>query len=232
MKTPAPRNAASGPATRPEPAAAPKQRGRPRSFDREAALESAMEVFWERGYDAASLNDLTEAMGINPPSLYAAFGDKEQLYLAAVEMYRVKRVEELRGALASEPTARGAIEHAMRGAATEFAKHDGPSGCLLTMSTNCSTVSEAVQATLAKKRSAARDLIRDRIAQGIAEGDVPASTDASGLTDFIMTVFAGMAMQARDGAGRKVLLGAVDNAMRAFPEVARKAAKRKSIAAA
>ena len=81
--------------------AAPKKaRGRPRSFDCEAALESAMQVFWEKGYDAASLTDLTEAMGINPPSLYAAFGDKERLYLAAVEMYRVKRVDELRRALA------------------------------------------------------------------------------------------------------------------------------------
>jgi len=207
-----------------------KPRGRPRSFDREQALESAMEVFWRKGYDATSISDLTEAMGINPPSLYAAFGDKEKLYLEAVEYYRVQRGENIRHVLAEEPTARGAIEKALKGAVEEFCRRDSPSGCLLTMSTGCSSVSDGVQQVLVRKRLMARERIRERIQRGIEEGDVPASADPQALAEFIMTVFAGMAMHARDGATRKSLNATVDSAMRAFPEVQKK--KKKSGAAA
>ena len=209
-----------------------KPRGRPRSFDREQALEQAMEVFWRKGYDATSIQDLTEAMGINPPSLYAAFGDKEKLYVEAVEYYRAQRGEHVRQILAEEPTARGAVEKALRGAVAELCRRDSPSGCLLTMSTGCSSVSDGVQQMLVRKRLMARERIRERIQRGIDEGDVPASTDALALAEFVTTVFAGMAMHARDGASRKSLLATVDNAMRAFPEVARKASRRKAIAAA
>ena len=205
-----------------------KQRGRPRAFDREQALEQAMEVFWRKGYDATSISDLTDAMGINPPSLYAAFGDKEKLYLEAVEYYRVQRGENVRQVLASEPTARGAIEKAMKGAVDEFCRRDSPSGCLLTMSTGCSSVSDGVQQVLVRKRLMARERIRERIERGIEEGDVPASADAGSLAEFITTIFAGMAMHARDGASKKVLLATVDNAMKVFPEVQRKGSKKKS----
>ena len=211
----------------PVPAAAPKPRGRPRSFDREQALESAMEVFWRKGFDATSISDLTEAMGINPPSLYAAFGDKEKLYLEAVEYYRVQRGENIRQVLAEEPTARGAIDKALRGAVNEFCRRDSPTGCLLTMSSGCSSVSDGVQQMLVRKRLMARERIRERIQRGIDEGDVPASADPAALAEFITTIFAGMAMHARDGATRKSLLATVDNAMRAFPEVQRKAPKKK-----
>jgi|RhiMethySRZTD1v2_1073278.scaffolds.fasta_scaffold00195_48 AcrR family transcriptional regulator len=203
-------------------AAAPKPRGRPRSFDREQALESAMEIFWRKGFDATSITDLTEAMGINPPSLYAAFGDKEKLYLEAVEYYRVQRGEHIRQVLAEEPTARGAIDKALRGAVSEFCRRDSPSGCLLTMSTGSTGVSDGVQQMLVRKRLMARDRIRERIQRGIEEGDVPASADPLALAEFITTIFAGMAMHARDGATRKSLLATVDNAMRAFPEVQRR----------
>src|SRR5688500_20409695 len=105
MKSPprpaAPRNAAPGPDGAPR-----KPRGRPRSFDREAALDAAMEVFWRKGYEASSISDLTDAMGINPPSLYAAFGDKERLFMAAIERYSAERGESRPYACA--PTARGA----------------------------------------------------------------------------------------------------------------------------
>ena len=217
----------------PETKAPPRPRGRPRSFDREAALDAAMQVFWQKGYDAASLHDLTEAMGINPPSLYAAFSDKENLYCEAVELYRIKRGEHIRKVLAEEPTARAAIERSLREAAVEFCRRDAPSGCLLTMSSNCSTVSEAVQASLAKKRAMARDALRQRIQRGIDEGDVPASVDAGSLADFFMTIFAGMATLAKDGASRKMLTASVDGAMRAWPEAEAEAKpKRKSMAAA
>ena len=214
-------------AAAPEALAPRKPRGRPRSFDREQALEQAMEVFWRKGFDATSIQDLTDAMGINPPSLYAAFGDKEKLYLEAVEYYRVQRGQHVREVLDSEPTARAAVERALREVVTEFCRRDAPAGCLLTMSTGCSSVSLGVQQILAKKRSMARDRIAERIERGIREGDVPASTDALALAEFVTTVFAGMAMHARDGASRKSLLATVDNAMRAFPEVQRKGAKKK-----
>ena len=216
----------------PEAEAPRKPRGRPRSFDREQALGQAMEVFWRKGYDATSIQDLTEAMGINPPSLYAAFGDKEKLYLEAVEFYRVERGEHVRQVLAEEPTARGAVEKAMRSAVAEFCRRDSPAGCLLTMSTGCSSVSDGVQQMLVRKRLMARERIRERIQRGIEEGDVPASADALALAEFITTVFAGMAMHARDGASRKSLLATVENAMRAFPEVVRKGSKKRSTAAA
>jgi AcrR family transcriptional regulator len=209
-----------------------KPRGRPRSFDREQALEQAMEVFWRKGYDATSISDLTEAMGINPPSLYAAFGDKEKLYLEAVEFYRVQRGEHIREVMASEPTARGAIEKALREAVSEFSRRDCPAGCLLTMSTSCVGVSAGIQQTLAKKRAMGRDRMRERIRRGIEEGDVPASADPQALAEFIMTVFAGMAMHARDGASRKALNATVDSAMRAFPEVVPRASKKRPTAAA
>jgi AcrR family transcriptional regulator len=209
----------------PEAQPARKPRGRPRAFDREQALEQAMEVFWRKGYDATSISDLTEAMGINPPSLYAAFGDKEKLYLEAVEYYRVQRGENVRNVLASEPTARGAIEKAMRGAVDEFCRRDSPAGCLLTMSTGCSSVSDGVQQMLVRKRLMARERIRERIQRGIEEGDVPASADPAALAEFITTIFAGMAMHARDGASKKALLATVENAMRAFPEVQRRKKK-------
>jgi AcrR family transcriptional regulator len=214
-----------------QPKAAPRPRGRPRSFDRESALRAAMQVFWQKGYDAASLHDLTEAMGINPPSLYAAFSDKENLYCEAVELYRIERGEHIRRVLAEEPTARSAIERSLREAAVEFCRRDAPSGCLLTMSSNCSTVSAAVQASLARKRAMARDALRQRIQRGIDEGDVPASVDAGALADFFMTVFAGMATLAKDGASRKMLTASVDGAMRAWPEAETKP-KRKSMAPA
>jgi AcrR family transcriptional regulator len=215
-----------------ETQAAPRGRGRPRSFDRGAALEAAMEVFWHKGFDATSIQDLTAAMDINPPSLYAAFGDKETLYLEAVEFYRVQRGEHIRQVMAEEPTARGAVERAMREAANEFSRRDSPAGCLLTMSTSCSNVSAGVQATLMKKRAMGRERMRERIERGIAEGDVPASVDAQALAEFIMTVFAGMAMHARDGATRKALNATVDAAMAAFPPVANAGKKKKKPIAA
>jgi len=208
-----------------------KPRGRPRSFDRREALGRAMEVFWRKGYEATSVQDLTEAMGINPPSLYAAFGDKEKLFLESVECYRAERGERIRRILAEEPTARGAIERAMRESVADYARRDVPPGCLLAVSANCASLSEAVRQDLARKRATMRESVRARIQRGIEEGDVPASADPLALAQFVSTVFAGMAMQARDGASRKLLTATVDNAMRAFPEVQGRVPRKASRAA-
>src|ERR1700712_4580858 len=161
------------------PAAPAKPRGRPLSFDRDAALETAMNVFWERGYEAASISDLTAAMGITPPSLYSAFGDKERLFLEAIERYALGPGGILPRALAEEPTARGAIQRLLEEAAEELTRPCHPKGCLGVMAaTNCSVAAERVQSALAKRRAAAEEGIKARIQQAIDEGEIAADNNA------------------------------------------------------
>jgi AcrR family transcriptional regulator len=205
-----------------------KPRGRPRSFDRESALAAAMEVFWEKGFEGASVAELCSAMELNPPSLYSAFGDKEKLFLEAVERYSSNnRVSCPYG---DEPTARGAVEKMLTYAAHEFTEtSEHPRGCLMMMaSTTAANSSEALQKWIAQKRAAARDNLRGRIKQGIEEGDVPSASDASALADFYFTILTGMALQAREGVSRRSLLATVAQAMSLFP----KAQKKKLAAAA
>jgi len=197
---------------------AAKPRGRPLSFDREAALEQAMHVFWERGYEAASIADLTAAMGITPPSLYTAFGDKEKLFLEAIERYALGPGSAGPRALAEEPTARGAIQRWLHEAAEELTRPCHPKGCMVVMAaTNCSVAAEHVQTALAKRRAGAMAALKARIEQAISCGEVPADTDAQALSNFFSTVYQGMSMQAKDGATHSSLLATVDAAMRAWP---------------
>src|SRR5882672_2997601 len=129
-------------------------RGRPREFDREAALERAIDVFWRHGYEATSVSDLTAAMGVNPPSLYAAFGDKEKLFLEAVERYQQQRRQSVAKVFDEAPTAKEAVHRMLRDAARELACSSHPRGCLLVMSdTNCSDASAHVQSDLAHRRA-------------------------------------------------------------------------------
>jgi AcrR family transcriptional regulator len=201
-----------------QPKAPPKPRGRPLSFDREVALEQAMHVFWERGYEAASISDLTAAMGITPPSLYAAFGDKEKLFLEAIERYALGPGSGGPRALAEEPTARGAIQRWLHEAADELTRPCHPKGCMVVMATtNCSVAAERVQTALAKRRAAAIANVKARIQHGIDSGELPPGTDAKTLSNFYSTIYQGMSMQAKDGATRTSLLATVDAAMRAWP---------------
>lgn len=190
-------------------------RGRPRSFDREQALERAMHVFWMHGYETASLADLTAAMGINPPSLYAAFGDKEQLFLEAVGRY----LETLRtgwAVLHQAHTARDAIGRLLDWTAGLMTQSRGPRGCLLMMSTtNCS--SRTVRDAIAELRSIGEAQIRECLQRGIEQGEISAGVDAAGLAKFFVTVIMGMSMQARDGATRENLLEIASVAMRSWP---------------
>jgi len=201
----------------PKPAKVRRPRGRPRSFDRDAALDSAMEVFWEKGFEAASLSDLTKAMGINPPSLYATFGDKEKLFLEAIERYRGNQGEAC--PYAAEPTARCAIEKLLTDLAIEFTDTGHPRGCMMVMAaTTSSGTSAAFQQALARQRDEGKAHLKARIQQGIKDGDVAPDTDAGALANFCQAIIAGMSLQARDGASRKTLLGMVETAMRAWPE--------------
>ena len=203
------------------PSKAPrKPRGRPLSFDRDAALETAMHVFWERGYEAASISDLTSAMGITPPSLYTAFGDKEQLFLEAIERYALGYGSAGARALDEEPTARGAIERWLLEAANELTQPCHPKGCMVVMAaTNCSAAAERVQDALLLRRTEAIANVGRRIQGGIDSGELPSDTDAQDLANFYATIYQGMSMQAKDGATHESLMATVRTAMRSWPRV-------------
>lgn len=206
---------------------APKARGRPLSFDRQEALDKAMHVFWERGYEAASIADLTAAMGITPPSLYTAFGDKEHLFLEAIEAYGKGPGGFAARALAEEPTARQAVQRLLEEGAEELTRDCQPHGCMMVMSTtNCSVAAEHLQAALAKRRALYVRQMQDRIQRGIDEGELPPDTDAHDLANFYAMVYQGMSMQAKDGASRESLLASVRLAMRSWPATAVHGLKR------
>lgn len=222
----APRGGDTARALAPVPA---KARGRPLSFDREAVLDKAMHVFWEHGYEAASIADLTAAMGITPPSLYTAFGDKEHLFLEAIEAYGKGPGGFGARALAEEPTARGAVQRLLEEAADELTQDCHPLGCMMVMAaTNCSVAAEHVQAALAKRRAVAVESMQARIQCGIDEGELPAHADAGALANFFAMVYQGMSMQAKDGASKRALLASVALAMRSWPDARPKPARAAS----
>jgi len=197
--------------------ASPRKSGRPLSFDREAALEQAMLVFWRRGYEASSLAELTDKMGISPPSLYAAFGDKKQLFLAAVERY-MARSEASAETIRDAPSARDAVHALLHGAAIGDTQRGKPAGCLLASgAANCSAPSHDVQAAMAKLRAKLERALRERIAAGVERGELSPDTDAATLAAFYMSIRNGMSTQAQDGAKRERLVAIADAAMRAWP---------------
>jgi AcrR family transcriptional regulator len=206
-----------------------KPRGRPRSFDREAALDAAMGVFWEKGFEATSITDLTAAMGINPPSLYAAFGDKEKLFLESVERYAASQGDPC----PEVDTARESIEGYLTYKADLLGGAGHPKGCMFMVALfTAANTSPALQKFLQDKRMESRERMRLRIKQGIEDGDVPPGTDAAALADFYSVIMTGMSQQARDGASRKALRATVERAMMVFPPVVKGARKRRENQAA
>jgi AcrR family transcriptional regulator len=195
------------------------KRGRPRSFEKEAALERAMVLFWERGYEATSMDDLTAAMGISPSSLYATFGGKEQLYRAAIERYVAGPGGYIGRIFAEEPTAQGAVRRLLEAAAHELTRKDRPAGCMVSLAvTHCSPDAEPVQASLRELRHVSRGLLKTRIERSIEAGELGRDTDADALATFYVTVLQGMSVQARDGASPESLLAIGEAAMRAWPD--------------
>jgi AcrR family transcriptional regulator len=192
-------------------------RGRPRSFDKDRVLDAALRVFWEKGYDGASLSDLTEAMGINRPSLYAAFGDKEALFRQVLERYERGPVAYMEEAL-NEPTGRGAVERMLKGTVCVLTRPQSPHGCLLVQGAlACGDESSAMRKELATRRSAGEVALRKRLKKAKEDGELPATADPADLARFYMAVMHGMSVQAAGGAGRAALESVAETALRAWP---------------
>lgn len=192
--------------------------GRPRSFDRDAALEKALTLFWTQGYEATSVADLTAAMEIAPPSLYAAFGNKEKLFLESVARYGALYGTFTARALAEEKTARLAVERILTEAARLYTLPDQPPGCfVISGATNCSPASASVEEALRKMRIANEGRIRTRIEAAIADGELAHDTDAEALADYVGAIMQGMSQHARDGATRERLEAIAGLALLAWP---------------
>jgi AcrR family transcriptional regulator len=180
--------------------------GRPRSFDRDAALAVAVEQFWRSGYAETSIASLTAAMGVTPPSLYAAFGDKQRLFAEASEAYAARTFAAVDRA-AGQPTARETVEQVLVDTAHAHAAPGTPPGCLM-----------MTEPRLAGQREVVRRMLVDRLERGVRDGDLPAGTDAEGLATFLMAVLRGMSALARDGGTLDDLLGIARTALVVVPE--------------
>ncbi|WP_430253193.1 TetR/AcrR family transcriptional regulator [Neorhizobium sp. DAR64872/K0K18] len=183
-------------------------RGRPRAFDREAVLGRAMRLFWERGYAATSISDLTEAMGIGAPSLYATFGSKALLYAEAIEQYQKQYENWTWSGFLTAPTARAAVERLLMDSAavlTGSCSEGDPLGCMVTLS----AVQNEGQAHLGDLVIAARNRslmrLKDRLSAAVVGEEIDAAVDIPALARYIVTVQNGMSIQARDGASRSEL---------------------------
>jgi AcrR family transcriptional regulator len=197
-------------------------RGRPRAFDRDAALRTAMELFWRHGYEGTSVKMLTEALSITPTSLYAAFGAKDDLFDAAIELYDSPGTTPTDHGLAVAPT-RQAIETVLRANADAYTDPATPGGCMVVLSAvNLGAGHDHVGRKLAERRR--RDLrkLEDRVERGIAEGDLPSTLDAGLAAGYVQTVLHGLSVQARDGCTRERAHAIVDVAMAGWDALVRR----------
>lgn len=195
-------------------------RGRPRSFDRDAALRRAMELFWTQGYEGTSVGDLTRTLGISSPSLYAAFGSKQQLFREAIALYGDHEGSATHRALREQPTARAAVEAMLRDNARAYAEPGTPTGCMVTLAAPVgSPASAAISDDLAERRRSTCGDLCGRLARSVEEGDLPPGTDVGRVAGFYYAVLGGLSLQARDGADAEALEGVVDVAMAAWDAV-------------
>lgn len=180
-------------------------RGRPREFCLDAALAAALGVFWSKGYEGASMAELTHAMGITKPSLYAAFGNKEQLFRKALELYETEKLAYTREAL-RQPTARAIAEHIMRGAIDAQTSSCDPKGCLGVIgAVACGAEAESIKAEVIKRRESSSAALVERFRQAQRDGDLHDHVEPEALAQYLYTILQGMAVQAGAGATREDL---------------------------
>jgi AcrR family transcriptional regulator len=197
--------------------ASPKM-GRPRGFDPDAALDRAMHVFWNKGYEGASLSDLTKAMRINRPSLYAAFGNKEQLFRKALDRYSEGPGASVREAL-NRPTARAVVEKMFRAAIDMVTNPRAPAGCFMVQGAlACGDAAHSIRQEVSSRRAAGEARLRRRLQRAKKDGDLPANTDPADLARYIVTVMHGMAVQRAGGATRAQLIRVMKRALEAWPK--------------
>ena len=194
---------------------APK--GRPREFCTDKALAAALRVFWSKGYEGASMADLTEAMGITKPSLYAAFGNKEALFAKALDLYEAEKLAYTRTAL-DKPTAKGVAEAILRGALANMTGKNEPHGCLGVISSMaCGAEAEPIKAAVLERRASSQRAVVERFLRAKEEGDLPAHVDAQALTGYLFAILQGLAVQAGSGASCEALGRVVDTSMMVWP---------------
>lgn len=194
---------------------APK--GRPREFCTDSALAAALRVFWSKGYEGASMTDLTEAMGITRPSLYAAFGNKESLFRKALDLYEREKMDYVGIALA-KPTAREVAETMMRGALENQTSSCEPRGCLgVITSVACGQEAESIRLEVLERSQVAKRALIARLERARTEGDLPAHVDVEGLTGYLYAILQGMAVQAGSGATRADLERLIETSLMVWP---------------
>lgn len=196
----------------------PLPRGRPRSFDRDTALERAMALFWSRGYDGVSLDDLLKAMGkISPPSFYAAFGSKDALFQEVLQRYMERVGNRIRQALEVSPV-RAGVEGMLTTAVDAFLSNEAAPGCLVSLAaTNCTRTNKQAHDQMRSMRCEGGEMIRRRLVRAVNEGDLPPRLPLAEIAGFYATFVQGLSLQARDGASRSDMLSAVRCAMAAWP---------------
>ena len=191
--------------------------GRPRSFDPEKALEAALWVFWKKGYEGTAISDLTAAMKMNRPSIYAAFGNKEALFRKALDRYNAQMTSYTAEAL-KEPTARAVAERLMVGTADLLSCPENPKGCLMVQGAlACGEEADPIRKELIARRATGEAALRERFERARVEGDLPPEADSADLARYVMAVMHGMSVQASGGASREELQGVIDLSMRGWP---------------
>lgn len=200
-----------------ESAAAPAQKGRPRGFCTETALAAALRVFWTKGYEGASITDLTEAMGITRPSMYAAFGNKESLFRHALDLYEREKLDYTRCAL-DAPTAKGVAERLMRGGIDNQTSDCSAKGCLGVISSiACGDEAQTIREEVIARRASSKQAMVARLERARAEGDFGDEIECEDLINYLFAFLQGLAVQAGAGATREQLERTVDLALRTWP---------------
>jgi AcrR family transcriptional regulator len=192
-------------------------KGRPREFCVDQALAAALRVFWMRGYEGASMAELTTAMGITKPSLYAAFGNKEALFRKAMDLYEREKLAYVRSALEA-PTARGVAERLLRGALEMQIDQAEPKGCLgVISSVACGAEAESIRTDVLARRASSEAALRARFERAEQAGELPVGLDAPALTRYLLAILQGLSVQAGAGATPAQLEQLVETSLTLWP---------------